>query len=141
MTFLALGLPNPTGVVAPTMIIGALLGRLFVYVMPMWMQYFLLGDELHLSTALDTFFSGNYKPISPDILGAFAARFAIVGAGAFCTAVTGCFSMAIAIFEVLALPNSVLPLACASLVAIQVSQLTTSGYSFFDQILVDNGWL
>merc|ERR1712129_143400 len=99
MTFLAFGLPNPTGVVAPTMVIGALLGRLFVYMMPMWLQSFLLSDELTLNWS--AVMNGTCKHISPNVLGAFAARFAIVGAGAFCTAVTGCFSMAITIFEVL----------------------------------------
>merc|ERR1719223_1986996 len=101
--------------------------------MPMWLQSFLLSDELTVNWS--DVMNGTYKPISPDVLGAFAARFAIVGAGAFCTAVTGCFSMAITIFEVLALPNAVLPIACASLVANRISSDPLMGHSFFDQIL------
>merc|ERR1719460_1594465 len=98
---------------------------------PMWIQNWLLSTEVNA-------FSYNIPPASPDAIGAFAARFAIVGAGAFCAAVTGCYSMAITVFEVLALPNSVLPLACASLVAIQIS--SDMGHGFFDQCLIDNGW-
>jgi len=123
MTVLALSLPTPTGIVAPTMIVGALIGRCYVSLIPVEFQNFLLVAEGH--------------EVSEDVRGAFAARFAIVGAAAFCAAVARAFSMAITVFEVLALPNSVLPLSTASLTAIFVANEICPG--FFDQILLTKG--
>jgi len=125
LSVLALALPTPTGVVAPTMIIGALIGRTFVALVPSSLQDMLLSTE--------------GETITDDMRGAFAARFAIVGAAAFCAGIARAFSMAITVFEVLALPNSVLPLSCASLASIFVAnEIGVPG--FFDQILTNKGF-
>lgn len=120
-TILALSLPTPTGVVAPTMIIGALLGRCFVMLVPVEMLDFLLGEN-----AAD-----------PTARSALMARFAIVGASAFCAAVCRTFAMAITVFEVLALPNAVVPMCSATLAAIFVANRVS--LPFFDANLSARG--
>lgn len=67
--------------------------------------------------------------------GAFLARCAIVGACTFCAGVSRAFAMAITVFEVLALPNSVLPLCSSTLVAIFVANRVS--LPFFDQNLAN----
>ncbi|CAE7949979.1 PSL4, partial [Symbiodinium sp. KB8] len=62
--------------------------------------------------------------------GAFMARCGIVGASAFCAAACRAFAMAITVFEVLALPNSVLPLCSSALAAIFVANKVS--LPFFD---------
>jgi len=124
MTGICLALPTPTGMVAPTMIIGGLIGRCFYHALPETLSHALMAPS-----------EGGL--VSTDIIGAFAARFAIVGGAAFCSAVSRAFAMAITVFEVLALPNTVLPLSCASLAAIFVANEICP--SFFDSILLFKG--
>ncbi|CAL1138086.1 unnamed protein product [Cladocopium goreaui] len=117
MTILALSSAIPAGVVAPTMIIGGLLGRVFGHVLlPEWFVSMILTKD--------------GQPPTEDQKGAFFARCAIVGASAFCAAVTRAFAMAITVFEVLALPNSVLPLCSSALAAIFVANKVS--LPFFD---------
>eukprot|EP00913_Durusdinium_trenchii_P019231 g18073.t1 len=117
MTILALSSAIPAGVVAPTMIIGGLLGRVFGHVLlPDWLVEMLLTKEGQPPTGMQK--------------GAFMARCAIVGASAFCAAVCRAFAMAITVFEVLALPNSVLPLCSSALAAIFVANKVS--LPFFD---------
>eukprot|EP00434_Breviolum_minutum_P030250 symbB.v1.2.026756.t1/scaffold2700.1/size72752/1 len=117
MTILALSSAIPAGVVAPTMIIGGLLGRVFGHtLLPEWFVEMILTK--------------NGLPPTEDQKGAFFARCAIVGASAFCAAVTRAFAMAITVFEVLALPNSVLPLCSSALAAIFVANKVS--LPFFD---------
>jgi len=107
-TILALSLSMPTGVVAPTMIIGGLIGRCYATFLPAWLVDTMIADE-----------AGNVP--GEDVRGAFLARFAIVGAAAFCAAVCRAFAMAITVFEVLALPNDGIPICAATLIAIFVA--------------------
>jgi len=67
--------------------------------------------------------------------GAFFARCAIVGACTFCSGVSRAFAMAITVFEVLALPNAVIPLVSSTLVAIFVANRVA--LPFFDQNLAN----
>jgi len=122
-TIMALSLPTPTGVVAPTMIIGALIGRCFVMLIPDWAQEALIATD--------------GGPVTDELKGAFAARFAIIGAAAFCAAVCRAFAMAITVFEVLALPNAVLPLCSSTLMAIFVANKVE--LPFFDKNLAGRG--
>jgi len=123
-TIMALSLPTPTGVVAPAMIIGALIGRCFVLLIPEFVQDFLLAGP-------------NGEAPTEDIKGAFMARCAILGAAAFCAAVCRAFAMAITVFEVLTLPNTVLPLCSATLAAIFVANKIE--LPFFDRNLAGRG--
>ncbi|CAJ1412268.1 unnamed protein product [Effrenium voratum] len=103
MTIIALSSAIPAGVVAPAMVIGGLLGRVYGHILiPEWVV----------------------------AKGAFFARCAIIGASAFCAAVCRAFAMAITVFEVLALPNSVLPLCSSTLAAIFVANRIS--LPFFD---------
>eukprot|EP00438_Fugacium_kawagutii_P012798 Skav211678 [mRNA] locus=scaffold216:291086:307815:- [translate_table: standard] len=114
ITILALSSAIPAGVVAPTMIIGGLLGRVWGHViLPSWL--------------VDLLLSKNGVPPTDADRGAFMARCAIVGASAFCAAVCRAFAMAI---TVLALPNSVLPLSSSALAAIFVANRVS--LPFFD---------
>lgn len=116
-TILALSSAIPAGVVAPTMIIGGLLGRVWGHViLPAWL--------------VDMLLSKNGMPPTEADRGAFMARCAIVGASAFCAAVCRAFAMAITVFEVLALPNSVLPLTTSALASIFVANRVS--LPFFD---------
>lgn len=121
-SIVCLALPTPTGIVAPCMVIGALIGRVFYQLLPEAIVDFLLSPE----------FGG---AATDEDRAAFAARLAITGAACFTAAVARAFSMAITVFEVLALPNSVLSLSCSSLVAIFVAN--EIGPGFFDQILLN----
>lgn len=123
-TVLALSLPTPTGIVAPTMIIGALIGHTYVALLPEGFKNFLMDTGTGIA------FTDGEK-------GAFAARFAIVGAAAFSAAVSSTFSVAITVFEVIALPNTLLGLSSATLVAVFVGKEISVG--FFDQILLNKG--
>merc|ERR1740130_2121278 len=124
MTILALSLPTPTGAVAPCMIIGAMIGRLFISCFPVeWRDAMIV--------------SANGGIVTDEDRGAFVARFAIVGASAFSSGVTRTFAMAITIFEVLSLPNIELPLAFATLVSIFVANQVS--LPFFDCNLVARG--
>merc|ERR1712232_376443 len=105
------------------MIIGALIGHVYYSLIPLSVQDMLLGPT----------------DDTEGMRSAFMARCAIVGAAAFCAAVTRAFSVAITVFEVLALQNSVLPLSSASLMAIFVANEIDPG-GFFDHILLAKGF-
>lgn len=124
ITIMALSLPNPAGVVAPAMIIGGLLGRCLGMAMPMWLveKLLLMPGQEH---------------ITEDDYGAFMARLAIIGAASFCAAVCRAFAMAITVFEVLALPNALLPLCSSSLASMFVANKIALPY--FDTNLVGRG--
>lgn len=124
LTIFAMSLPVPTGVVAPTMIIGGLIGRVFVMLLPVAIVDMIAAPA-------------DGTPVDDDIRGAFYARFAIVGAAAFCAAVCRAFAMAITVFEVLALKNSILPLSSATLMAIFVANRIS--LPFFDMNLKGRG--
>lgn len=128
VTILALCLPNPAGVVAPTMIIGGLFGRVFGMCLPEAVIRMVV--EVPPGTE-DTPEAWN------EVLGNFMARLAIVGAAAFCAGVCRAFAMAITVFEVLALPGSVLPLCAASLASITVANRIALPY--FDTNLMGRG--
>jgi len=124
MTMTCLCLAIPGGIVAPTMIIGALIGRCYILLVPQFLQDILLTMP-------------DGSPVTDDARGAFMARFAIVGAAAFSTGVSRAFAMAITVFEVLALPNAVLPLCSATLTAIFVANKVA--LPFFDANLAARG--
>lgn len=128
VTIFALCLPNPAGVVAPTMIIGGLLGRVFGMCLP---EAFLRLVVVVPPDMEDTPEAWN------EVLGPFMARLAIVGAAAFCAGVCRAFAMAITVFEALSLPESVLPLCSASLAAITVANKIALPY--FDTNLMGRG--
>ncbi|CAJ1436063.1 unnamed protein product [Effrenium voratum] len=117
-TVAALSLALPAGVVAPSLVIGGLLGRLFAQLLPDSLVEFLL-------------YTGT--PVTDLQRGAFLARLAMVGAGAFSAAVCRALALAVVVFETLALPNSVLPLICSALTAIFVANRVA--LSFFDASL------
>eukprot|EP00930_Biecheleria_cincta_P021327 TRINITY_DN15838_c0_g1_i2.p1 TRINITY_DN15838_c0_g1~~TRINITY_DN15838_c0_g1_i2.p1 ORF type:complete len:761 (+),score=102.57 TRINITY_DN15838_c0_g1_i2:38-2320(+) len=122
MTILSLSCPIPGGMVLPTMIIGGLLARSIVHnFLPLWL--------------IDTLTTTGGQPMTEVEHGAFVARCAIVGACTFCAGVSRAFAMAITVFEVLALPNSVLPLCSSTLVAIFVANRVA--LPFFDQNLAN----
>lgn len=123
-TAIALSLPIPAGIVAPAMIIGGLFGRTFAMCLPDWLVDLLLTDA-------------HGTPTSAVDRGAFYARFAIIGAAAFTAAVCRAFAMAITVFEVLALPNAIIPLTSATLAAM----LTAHPFAlpYFDTNLVLRG--
>lgn len=125
MTIFALSLPTPAGVVAPTMIIGALIGHCFAMLIPPWLQDGLLMAATGSQTITET------------DRGAFMARCAIVGAAAFCSAVCRAFAMAITVFEVLSLASALLPVSIASLTAIFVANAIS--LPFFDTNLKGRG--
>lgn len=127
-TYLALCLPNPAGVVAPTMIIGGLLGRVFGMCLPEAIIKLVVVIPPDMD---DTPEAWN------ELLGPFMARLAIVGAAAFCAGVCRAFAMAITVFEVLCLPGSVLPLCSASLASITVANRIALPY--FDTNLMGRG--
>jgi len=125
MTILALCLPNPAGVVAPTMIIGGLLGRSVGMCIP----------DFVLDTILP---QGTGAPGErAELHGAFLARFAVIGAASFCSGVCRAFAMAISVFEVLDLNGSILPLSCATLAAMLVADRLAR--PFFDTNLMGRG--
>lgn len=124
MTLWAISLPTPTGIVAPTMIIGAMLGRCYGMLLPENLRDVLLTDQWGVSA-------------SEDVVGAFYARFAILGASAFCAAVCRAYAMAITVFEVLCLKQTELPLAASTLAAIFVANQVS--YPFFDERLAARG--
>ncbi|CAK9012323.1 Chloride channel protein 1 (ClC-1) (Chloride channel protein [Durusdinium trenchii] len=122
MTLWALSSEIPAGIVAPSLVIGGLLGRIYAHVLlPEWFLDMLLATDNATPSELQK--------------GAFMARCAIFGASAFCCAVCRAVGMAIAVFEVLLLPNSVLPLSCSALVAVFVANQIS--LSFFDATLAD----
>jgi len=122
MTMASLTCPIPGGMVLPTMIIGGLFARAFVEcVVPEWMVVL-------LTTTGGVAMSEHER-------GAFFARCAIVGACTFCSGVSRAFAMAITVFEVLALPNAVIPLVSSTLVAIFVANRVS--LPFFDQNLAN----
>lgn len=122
MVVWGVSLPIPAGVIGPSMVLGAFIGRLYACCLPAWLE------DLVLS-------AGAGAVVTDEMRGALHARFAMIGAGAFASAVCRAFSMAITIFEVLALSNSVLPVGLASLTAIFVANEICP--SFFDQILIN----
>jgi len=128
VTILALCLPCPAGVVAPTMIIGALLGRVFGMCLPEAIIRLVVEMPPGVEDTSDAW---------NEAVGPFMARLAIVGAAAFCAGVCRAFVMAITVFEVLALPASVLPLCSASLASITVANKIALPY--FDTNLVGRG--
>eukprot|EP00747_Dinoflagellata_sp_TGD_P205225 gnl/TRDRNA2_/TRDRNA2_78951_c1_seq1.p1 gnl/TRDRNA2_/TRDRNA2_78951_c1~~gnl/TRDRNA2_/TRDRNA2_78951_c1_seq1.p1 ORF type:complete len:399 (-),score=42.81 gnl/TRDRNA2_/TRDRNA2_78951_c1_seq1:184-1305(-) len=123
-TLFAMSLPTPTGVVAPSMIIGALIGRCFILMVPEdWRDAMLITPDS--------------MSVTDDTRGALIARFAIIGASAYTSAICRTFAMAITVFEVLALPNAVVPLACATLTGIFVANQVA--LPFFDCNLMARG--
>jgi len=125
MTIVALGLPISAGIVAPVMIIGGLLGRVYGLLMPVELLDFLLSVP------------GQTAAITDVERGALMARFAIVGAAAHATAVSRAFAMAITVYEVLTLPSSLLPLCTSCLAAVFVANKVS--LPFFDMALTGRG--
>jgi len=125
MTILSLTLPISAGVVAPVMVIGGLIGRMYGQLMPDWFLQFLLSAP------------GQTTPVTEAEKGALLARFAIVGAAAHATAVTRAFAMAITVYEVLTLPSSLLPLCTSCLAAVFVANKVS--LPFFDMALTGRG--
>mmetsp|Transcript_11853 Transcript_11853/g.26964 ORF Transcript_11853/g.26964 Transcript_11853/m.26964 type:complete len:886 (+) Transcript_11853:70-2727(+) len=123
-TALALSIPIPTGAVAPTMIIGGLLGRAFFMLIPTAITDFLLENA-------------DGSAVTEDQRGAFMARFAIIGACAFASGVTRTFAMTITIFEALALPGAEMQLSVSTLLSIWVANNVS--LPFFDMNLVGKG--
>eukprot|EP00435_Cladocopium_sp_Y103_P003729 s3729_g1.t1 len=119
-TLFALSMPTPTGVVAPALVLGALLMRCFTSLVPERCFVPLLGTD------------------SPSELGAFEARLAILGASAFGCGVVRAYGIAITVFEVLSLNEMVVPLSLSSLTAVVVADFVS--LPFFDTALVRRGW-
>lgn len=122
---LALSLPTPTGVVAPAIILGGLIGRIYAMCLPAWWIESLITVSPGSSLTLQ------------DHYGAFVARSSIIGATAFVAGITRAFTMCVTIFEVLALPNSVLPLCSSTMASIFVANKIA--LPFFDANLFARG--
>lgn len=114
-TVMVLGLPLPVGSIAPTFVIGALIGRLF-------------GFLLHPLCAVE--FISCASSVNREV---FIAKFALVGACAFCAACFRSFAQVIVVFELTGLVSLLLPLCSASLVAIFTANLL--GLNFFDSAI------
>eukprot|EP00747_Dinoflagellata_sp_TGD_P026628 gnl/TRDRNA2_/TRDRNA2_132071_c2_seq2.p1 gnl/TRDRNA2_/TRDRNA2_132071_c2~~gnl/TRDRNA2_/TRDRNA2_132071_c2_seq2.p1 ORF type:complete len:275 (+),score=53.69 gnl/TRDRNA2_/TRDRNA2_132071_c2_seq2:124-948(+) len=97
------------------MILGALIGRCYVLLLAPCIEVLVEEDER----------------------GALMARFAVVGAAAFASAVCRTFAVPIMIFEVLMVRNSILPMSSASLASILVSN--SLSLPFFEMNLVASG--
>lgn len=119
-TLFALSMPTPTGVVAPALVLGALLMRCFTSLVPERCFVPFLGTD------------------SPSELDAFEARLAILGASAFGCGVVRAYGIAITVFEVLSLNEMVVPLSLSSLTAVVVADFIS--LPFFDTALVRRGW-
>ncbi|CAE7641064.1 ClC-a, partial [Symbiodinium sp. CCMP2456] len=127
LTLLALSCPTPTGVIAPTMVLGALMARALVYLLPkVWLATVLAAP------------GEDPNAVPEEAIGALAARLAIVGSAAFACGVSRAFGVAITTFEVLSLDSMVLPLSLSSLAAIFTANLIA--LPFFDLGLVRKGW-
>lgn len=66
----------------------------------------------------------------------YEARFAIVGATTFCGSVCRVISVVVTVFELIAVPRLILPLALATLTANYFGAATFAGISIFESILV-----
>ncbi|OLP77501.1 Chloride channel protein 1 [Symbiodinium microadriaticum] len=112
-TIMALSMPVPAGVVAPSLMLGGIFGRCVAAAIPPSMQEFLAPD-------------GDF--------GQYIARFAIVGATCFCGAVCRVNSVVVTVFELIAVPRLILPLTLATIVSNVCANRI--GPSIFDSILL-----
>ncbi|CAE8699260.1 unnamed protein product, partial [Polarella glacialis] len=112
-TLVALTLPVPSGVVAPSLVLGAFLGRLTSAVIP-------LPVKLFLAPSTD--------------FAQYEAIFTIVGATAFCGSVCRVHSVVVTVFELIAVPRLILPLVMATITANYCGNKV--GPSIFDSILL-----
>jgi len=112
-TIMALSMPVPAGVVAPSLMLGGIFGRCVAAAIPQSMQEFLAPD-------------GDF--------GQYIARFAIVGATCFCGAVCRVNSVVVTVFELIAVPRLILPLTLATIVSNVCANRI--GPSIFDSILL-----
>lgn len=112
-TVVALSLPIPAGVVAPSLVMGGLVGRLLAASIP---------DFIQICLAPDGDFSW------------YAARFAIVGGTAFCGSVCRVNSVVVTVFELIAVPRLIMPLMLATIAANYCGNKV--GPSIFDSILL-----
>jgi len=119
-TVMVLGLPLPVGSIAPTFVIGALIGRLFGYV-------------CHPLCAAGVLTCFDETMVEGDAREIFIAKFALVGACAFCAGCFRSFAQVIVVFELTGLTSMLLPLCSASLVAIFTAN--TLGVNFFDSAI------
>eukprot|EP00435_Cladocopium_sp_Y103_P024385 s64_g6.t1 len=99
-TVMALSMPVPAGnlaagrVVAPSLMLGGIFGRLIAALLPLWCIESLAPD-------------GDF--------GQYIARLAIVGATCFCGAVCRVNSVVVTVFELIAVPRLILPLTLATI--------------------------
>jgi hypothetical protein len=112
-TTVALSLPIPAGCVAPSLVLGAIMGRACAMIIPESMQNFLAPE-------------GNFN--------GYACRLSMVGATAFCGSVCRVISVVVTFFELVGVPSLILPLAMATLAANYMGNKV--GPSLFDSILV-----
>lgn len=112
-TVIALSMPVPAGVVAPSLMLGGIFGRLVAALLPLWCIDFLAPD-------------GDF--------GQYIARLAIVGATCFCGAVCRVNSVVVTVFELIAVPRLILPLTLATIVSNYCAN--SVGPSIFDSILL-----
>eukprot|EP00746_Dinoflagellata_sp_MGD_P152661 gnl/MRDRNA2_/MRDRNA2_83815_c0_seq1.p1 gnl/MRDRNA2_/MRDRNA2_83815_c0~~gnl/MRDRNA2_/MRDRNA2_83815_c0_seq1.p1 ORF type:complete len:609 (+),score=85.24 gnl/MRDRNA2_/MRDRNA2_83815_c0_seq1:98-1828(+) len=114
ITAAALRLPIPNGCVAPCLVIGAVLGRLWAHIV----------DTLLRDT-------------TPSLEDEDFAWFAIIGSAAFTAGVCRTFSIVVAVFELLAVPSLILPLSFATLTSMTVANVLSP--SIFDSIATFKG--
>ncbi|CAJ1420636.1 unnamed protein product [Effrenium voratum] len=113
-TIMALSMPIPAGVVAPSLMIGGLLGRVIASLLPPFCWRILAPN-------------GSNE-------GEYIARLAIVGATCFCGAVCRVNSVVVTVFELIAVPRLILPLTLATIVSNFWANRV--GPSIFDSILL-----
>jgi len=112
-TVMALSMPVPAGVVAPSLMLGGIFGRLIAALLPTMCIEYLAPD-------------GDF--------GQYIARLAIVGATCFCGAVCRVNSVVVTVFELIAVPRLILPLTLATIVSNYSAN--SVGPSIFDSILL-----
>ncbi|CAK9036708.1 unnamed protein product [Durusdinium trenchii] len=112
-TVMALSMPVPAGVVAPSLMLGGIFGRLVAAMLPQNCIEYLAPD-------------GDF--------GQYIARLAIVGATCFCGAVCRVNSVVVTVFELIAVPRLILPLTLATIVSNFCAN--SVGPSIFDSILL-----
>ena len=139
LTFITFGLKIPSGIYVPSMVVGALYGRMFAIIVEYIRNNFLkivddngLFDFLIQSTTISTPSDSN-KPIDSGI-------YAIISAGAFMAGVTRMNITLVAIlFELTSSYTYVLPVAIAISVANWMANLLES-HSLYESMLITNNY-
>lgn len=126
MTTLVLGLPLPMGSIAPTLVLGSLVGRLFGLAISQVSGMRDLKD--HFGEVRD------YKNQVMDLEYQMLGRFALLGATSMTAGAMRSFAQVVLVYALTGLPDMLLPLCISSLAAIFVANSLELG--FFDSVIL-----